>query len=52
MSAFTFLKSQYVTSSYTYVKRLKTTTMADNKVLNVTHLRFPQFSGEWEKGKL
>ena len=52
MSAFTFLKSQYVTSSYTYVKRLKTTTMADNKdkkVLNVPHLRFPEFGGEWEK---
>ena len=78
MSAFTFLKSQYVTSSYTYVKRLKTTTMADNKDkkvlkssiereqsqtclnsaerekikgstnLNVPHLRFPEFSGEWD----
>ena len=31
------------------------TTMADNKdkkVLNVPHLRFPEFSGEWEKCKL
>ena len=31
------------------------TTMADNKdkkVLNVPHLRFPEFSGEWEKCKV
>ena len=24
----------------------------DNKVLNVPHLRFPEFSGEWKKCKL
>ena len=31
------------------------TTMADNKdkkVLNVPHLRFPEFSGEWEETTL
>ena len=37
------------------VKEQRMTTMADNKdkkVLNVPHLRFPEFSGEWEKCKL
>ncbi len=24
----------------------------ENKVLNVPHLRFPEFSGEWEKNNL